>query len=59
MFQLFGISIAFVATRSGLLRWHDVNSMNPSTNEYGYSIQCRIQMFPLLDTVSVRNTKRY
>ena len=28
MFNLFGISVAFVATKSGLLRWHDINSLN-------------------------------
>lgn len=28
MFKLFGISVAFVATRSGLLRWQDINTID-------------------------------
>lgn len=27
MFKLFGISVAFVATRSGLLRWQDISTI--------------------------------
>jgi hypothetical protein len=28
MFKLFGISVAFVATRSGLLRWQDISTID-------------------------------
>ncbi len=28
MFKLFGISVAFVSTKSGLLRWQDINTID-------------------------------